>query len=190
MYLFACKHRANGRSKIATYKYRTSSSIDLLRSGRELRYLLSSSNVAWHSSVHWKFFDYLRALKNGMLFYVDLDKNLLRATIVLLRHCTSLIVCGGAISRRAQIFLSLLRSHAMMPWIQAICWRRCQKHTCWVRLHLKTLEHSKNFFEVHNVILNSFALYKHVIHLYLYISSYLFLEDLVHKPLIGCPSII
>lgn len=92
------------KGEMARYRYSTLSRSGLLSSGGGLRYCFSSSNMAYHSIVHWKFFVYLRALKNHRLFLTDLERNLLRATILPERCCISLNVLGRAISWSAWTF--------------------------------------------------------------------------------------
>ena len=52
------------------------------------------------------------------------------------------------------------------------------------------LQYRKDLFKLSNVVLNSFALNEHVIHIHLYISPNLLLEDLVDEPLVTHPHIL
>lgn len=58
-----------------------------------------------------------------------------------------------------------------------------------IELHLKMLKYYKGLFKVGDVVLDSFALYQHIIDIYIHVPSNLSLEDLVHKPLIYQPYI-
>ena len=69
------------------------------------RYVFKSWKALWHSSVHSNAF--FRTLKNGKHLSVALETNLLRAATRPVRDCTSLIFCGGFISRIALIFSGL-----------------------------------------------------------------------------------
>ena len=74
-----------------------------------MRYVFSSSNSFWQSSIHSKVF--FSILKNDRHLSVALETNLLKATTLPLRLCTSLAFFGGAISSMARILLRL----ASMP---------------------------------------------------------------------------
>ena len=86
----------------ARYKNNSSPIIDELSNGAVTRYVFKSWKALWHSSVYSNAF--FKTLKNGKHLSVALETNLLRVATHPIRDWTSLILCGGFISRIALIF--------------------------------------------------------------------------------------
>ena len=91
--------------KTAKYSERVSPCLEGLSNGGEVRYILSSSNNFWHSSVQVKAF--LNVLKNGRDLSMARETKQLRATTLPVRLYTSFTVFGGAISNMAFILSGL-----------------------------------------------------------------------------------
>ena len=76
-----------------------------LSNGGEEGYAFRSSKACWHLAVHSK--DFFNVQKKGRHLSVALETNLFSIVILPLRHFTSFVFLGGAISIMAQILFGL-----------------------------------------------------------------------------------
>ena len=94
--------------------YSSSPCLDGLSNCGSVRYLLSSSNACWHSSVHTN--DFFNVLKKGRHLSVDRDMNRFSAATLPVSLWISLVVFGGYISKIALILFGF----ASMPLCETI----------------------------------------------------------------------
>lgn len=87
------------------YKYNSSPGLGLLSNGRALRYILSSSNAVWHSSIHWKSFGFFRVWKKGRHYLANFETKSLSTTILSISICTSFTIFSSLIYLIAWVFL-------------------------------------------------------------------------------------